>query len=71
MLQHYIVAIGTFVLLSVIWVAVQRAWKRSFADVDRDPDALAARPSCFGCARAHDCAEEARTVACESQEEMR
>ena len=35
-------------LLLAAWVAVQRAWRRSFADVCDDPDALAGRLGCHG-----------------------
>ena len=40
-------------ILAMGWVAVQRAWHRSFFDVCSDPDALAGRGDCD----AHDCAE--------------
>jgi hypothetical protein len=71
MLHHYVIGVGAFVLLSVLWVGVQRAWRRSFSDVGDDPDALAGRPDCFGCARSRDCAAKRETKACLSQEEMR
>jgi hypothetical protein len=71
MMYHYIVGVGAFVLLSLVWVGVQRAWKRSFADVGDDPDALADRPGCFGCARASSCSGQMDSDTRLNQEEMR
>jgi hypothetical protein len=71
MLQHYVIGVGAFVLLSAAWVGVQRAWRRSFPDVGDDPDVLAGRPGCGGCARARRCHEETESRTCEGEEEMR
>lgn len=71
MLHHYIIGVGAFVLLSAAWLGVQRAWRRSFADVGNDPDALAGRSGCHGCAKSEHCEEISTTGAREAQEEMR
>ena len=41
--------------LAVGWVAVQRAWARSFPDAFDDPDVLAGRGACRGCGCATVC----------------
>ena len=71
MLHHDSLGIGAFVLLSVFWLGVQRAWRRSFPEVGQDPDALAGRPGCFGCARSVQCDKSANKDSCLSQEKMR
>lgn len=68
MLHHYIIGVGAFVLLSAAWLGVQRAWRKSFADVGEDPDALAGRSGCYGCSRVDVC-REPETEACEAEEE--
>jgi len=71
MLHHYIIGVGAFALLSVAWVGVQRAWKRSFSEVGDDPDALAGRSGCYGCSQAEDCTQDRPSGSHENQEEMR
>jgi hypothetical protein len=71
MLHQYIIGVGVFVFLSMAWVGVQRAWKKSFPDIGLDPDALAGRSGCQGCAKASSCHDGAEREACEGQEEMR
>jgi hypothetical protein len=68
MIHHYIIGIGAFLLLSTAWVAVQRAWKRSFPDVGEDPDVLAGRSGCHGCDKTKDCHRRTESGACEAQE---
>jgi hypothetical protein len=70
MMHHYLIGVGALVLLSVMWLGVQRAWRRSFPEVGDDPDVLAGRPGCFGCARSLNCDEKPGTT-CVSQEKMR
>lgn len=70
MWYHYVVGVGAFVFLSVAWLGVQRAWRRSFSAVVEDPDALAGRPGCFGCARAATCARDSGTNPCFVEEEL-
>jgi hypothetical protein len=48
-LATYAVGVLAVVAMSVAWVAVQAGWKRVFADVASDPDALACRPRCRDC----------------------
>ena len=55
MIYHYLVGIGSVVLLLTAWTAVQRAWKQSFFDVGADPDALAGRSGCRGCVDPSSC----------------
>ena len=69
MLHHYIIGIGVFVLVSTAWIGVQRAWKRSFADVGDDPDALAGRSGCYGCNKTGPCQRRSGSGACKAQEE--
>ena len=49
MMHDYIIGVGAILLLSTAWIGVQRAWRKSFADVGDDPDALAGRSGCHGC----------------------
>ena len=63
MMHDYIIGVGAILLLSTAWVGVQRAWRRSFADVGDDPDALAGRSGCHGCN------DSKESGACEAQEE--
>ena len=69
MFQHYIIGIGAVLLLSTAWIAVQRAWRRSFPDGGGDPDALAGRSGCHGCSSSKDCHRRAESGACQGQEE--
>ena len=50
MLTSYAVGVLAIVALATGWVAVQRAWRRSFPDAFDDPDVLAGRSGgCGGC----------------------
>ena len=49
MLESYAVGPLAVVLVTVTWVGVQSAWKKVFARIDCDPDALAGRTGCHGC----------------------
>lgn len=49
MLESYLIGIGAILALLAIWVAVQIGWRKVFADVWSDPDALAGRMGCHGC----------------------
>lgn len=71
MWHHYVVGMGALVLLSAGWIAVQRAWKSTFADLGSDPDALAGRPGCTGCIEAEDCPRRQSSEGCEAQEDTR
>lgn len=53
MLHSYLVGLALVVAAATLWAAVQMAWRRVFADLVSDPDALAARrgsgSGCGGC----------------------
>lgn len=68
MIQHYIIGVGALLLLSAAWLAVQRAWRRAFADLTEEPDALAGRSRCHGCTGPKDCRRKQTNRACEAQE---
>lgn len=68
MLRHYILGVGAVLLLSVAWLAVQRAWKRSFPDVTDDTDALAGRSRCGNCEDSESCHQKPESGSCEAQE---
>jgi len=70
MIHDYIIAVGALLLLSTMWIAVQRAWRRSFAELGSDPDALAGRSGCHGCNDSEGCQRRPESGACEIQEEM-
>ena len=54
-LGSYAVGVLGVVLVAVAWVAVQLAWRRVFAGVSAEPDALAGRTGCHGCGCTVDC----------------
>jgi hypothetical protein len=49
MQTSHAVALLTIAVVLVVWVAVQNAWRRSFAGACSDPDVLAGRGGCKGC----------------------
>ena len=55
--------VGPLVLVAVAaaWVAVQRAWRKTFPAGCADGDTLAGRMGCHGCSREETC--DARDVA--------
>ena len=61
-LAPYVTGLAGIAVLTSAWVAVQRAWQRTFPEVFEDPDGLAGRASCHGCAAEDDC-DTARRVA--------
>jgi len=49
-MKHYIVGIGLFVALALLWVLVQSAWRKAFADTfNEDHDVLSGRGNCTNC----------------------
>ncbi len=68
-MHDYIIGVGAFLLLSTAWIGVQRAWRKSFPDVGDDPDVLAGRSRCHGCADSEACHQRPESGACEAQEE--
>jgi hypothetical protein len=55
MLTTYATGLAVIVAVTLAWVGVQCAWRRVFADICTDPDALAGRMGCHGCARQRAC----------------
>ena len=49
-MMTYLIAIGATVGMMVLWVGVQQAWGRTFSTECSDPDVLAGRKDCGGCA---------------------
>ena len=49
MLKTYIIGIGGFIALVVIWIAVQSLWRKVFTEHVVDDDVLAQRSSCGNC----------------------
>lgn len=49
MMDTYIIGIGGVVGLAIVWVLVQKLWRRTFADYIADEDVLAERRSCSNC----------------------
>ena len=47
--------LAALVAVAAGWVAVQRAWARAFPDAFQDPDVLAERIGCHGCACSAPC----------------
>ena len=48
-LVSYAVALAAIVVMLVLWVGVQNAWRRTFPGVASDPDVLAVRGGCSAC----------------------
>ncbi|NNE06968.1 MAG: hypothetical protein HKN20_00265 [Gemmatimonadetes bacterium] len=64
-LLTYLTAIAGIILLFCSWVWVQNRWRESFPDPLADPDVLASRKDCHGCAmHAGPCAERSGAVDC-------
>jgi hypothetical protein len=55
MLASHAIAIVVLVLVTVVWVGVQSAWRRAFPDACSDPDVLAGRLSCHGAGCTKNC----------------
>lgn len=49
MITSYATGVAVTVLVVLAWLLVQVGWRRVFAGVSRDPDALAGRIGCHGC----------------------
>jgi hypothetical protein len=67
MFESYLIGLAGIVLLSVAWLAVQSGWRKVFPSVASDPDALAGRMGCHGCAGPTDCVDGCNEV----EEELR
>jgi hypothetical protein len=55
-LATYVTGIVAIVGVLVVWTEIQAAWRRVFLDASADPDVLAGRMGCHGCANTDDCA---------------
>ena len=55
MWMSYVVGLTGIVLIATAWVGVQRWWKTEFPGLGDDPDALAGRLGCHGCAAPGSC----------------
>ena len=71
MLSSYVTGVVIVVAVSVIWVAVQLAWKKVFPEVCHDPDVLANRGSCHGCESTEACNRRRAGGAGSAEEEVR
>ena len=45
----YLIAVLAMVVLAVLWLGVQNAWRKSFPEASADPDVLAGRMGCSHC----------------------
>ena len=63
MLKSYLIGGFTVALLTLAWAGVQIAWRRAFPGVSPDPDVLAHRMGCHGCAGKTPCQERCRREA--------
>jgi hypothetical protein len=70
MMYQYFIGVGAVLLLSTAWIAVQQAWRRSFSHDGDDPDVLAGRSQCRGCADSKDCHPKSESGAHQTQKEM-
>jgi hypothetical protein len=59
-LSSYIVGLTGVVTIAVAWLTVQFAWRRAFPEPRTDPDVLAGRTGCSGCADPSSCKQEKR-----------
>ena len=50
MLWSYVTGLVAVVGVTLVWVVVQGLWRRAFPEAGPDPDALAGRTGCGGCA---------------------
>jgi hypothetical protein len=60
--------IGITVVLAA-WIGVQNAWRRTFPELASDPDTLAGRMGCQGCACTEVCERRLREGDAGSEEE--
>ncbi len=49
MITSYIIGIAGMITLMVLWVVVQRHWKKIFSEQLSDEDVLAGRSDCGNC----------------------
>lgn len=56
MLTSYLTGMAAIVVIMVVWVGIQGAWRRAFPETFSDPDVLAGRMGCHGCGCTDVCA---------------
>jgi hypothetical protein len=54
-LGSYVIGMLAIVVMAVVWVGVQSAWRKAFPEVCSDPDVLAGRLGCHGCDSTDNC----------------
>jgi hypothetical protein len=69
MLLSHVFGLLAIVLITILWVSVQRAWRKTFDEKTRDPDALADRIGCHGPDCSNRC-DRPTGGPCSVQEEM-
>ncbi len=62
MLLSYAVGLIGIAVLLAVWLAVQVSWRRMFPDGSADPDVLAERVGCGGCAARDRCENHEETA---------
>jgi hypothetical protein len=65
MLQSYLIGIGGFILLAVLWTVVQSLWRNTFSDEITEEDVLAGRTSCGSCGCTTACTNKKATISTE------
>lgn len=68
LLGTYLTGVAGVVGVALAWVGIQHAWRRMFPDRLIDPDALAGRMGCLGCARHDPCPHRTARGACAREE---
>ena len=62
MIQSIIISVGGIVGMMILWVIVQMAWKKVFADHISDEDVLADRRSCKNCGCIQICSRKQKLI---------
>ncbi|MEQ9403905.1 MAG: hypothetical protein RIM99_09985 [Cyclobacteriaceae bacterium] len=57
-MEKYIIGIAGISGLMVIWMLIQRQWKKAFSDPNGDEDVLAGRSDCGSCGCGTPCANK-------------
>jgi hypothetical protein len=63
----HVLGLLAIVLMVVVWVAVQVAWKKTFPEACSDPDVLAGRMGCHGSNCSQDCNRPDRAGSAEEE----
>jgi hypothetical protein len=62
MITSYIIGIAGMITLMVLWVVVQRHWKKIFSEQLSDEDVLAGRSDCGNCRCANNCENKPQNI---------